>query len=73
MDLVTMESLAMALWLKEASPKLWREAARMQPLAWEVRLSACGPEPRAVSANLRLITKALWAAMLSPKMLPGMW
>ena len=39
MDLVTMESLAMALWLKEVIPKLWREAARMQPLAWEVRLS----------------------------------
>lgn len=45
----------------------------MLPLAWEVRLSAWGPEPRAVSANLRLITKALWVAMLSPKMLPGMW
>lgn len=24
MDLVTMESLAMALWLKEVSHKLWR-------------------------------------------------
>lgn len=54
-----MESLAMALWLKEVSPKLWREAARMLSLAWEVRLSARRPEPRAVSANLRSITKVL--------------
>lgn len=71
MDLVMTESLAMALWLKEVSPKLWREAARMLSLAWEVRLSACRPEPRAVSANLRSITKVLWVAMLRPKMLPG--
>lgn len=40
----------------------------MLPLGWEVRLSACGPEPRALSANLRLITKALWEAMLNPKL-----
>lgn len=40
----------------------------MLPLGWEVRLSACGPEPRALSANLRLITKALWEVMLNPKL-----
>lgn len=45
----------------------------MLPLAWEVRLFACRPKPRVVSANLRLITEALWVMMLSPKMLPGVW
>lgn len=60
MDLVTIESLAMALWLKEVSPELWRKATRMLSLAREVRLSACKPVLRAVSANLRVITKALW-------------
>lgn len=50
----------MALWLKEVSPEFWRKAARMLPLAGEARLSACRLVLRAVSANLRLITKALW-------------
>lgn len=53
MGLVTIESLAMALWLKEVSPELWREAERMLPLAGEVRLSVCKPVLGAVSAGLK--------------------